>query len=38
MFSALYVFALSSDWLIGLSASVVISQSNSFGFGFITLN
>ena len=28
----LHVFALSSDWIIGLSASVVIGQSDYFGF------
>ena len=33
----LHVFALSSDWFIGLSASAVIGQSNYFGFGFTTL-
>ena len=26
-----------SDWLIGLSACVVIGQCNYFGFGFTTL-
>ena len=32
-------FASSSDWFIGLSASVVIyRQSNYFSFGFTTLN
>ena len=34
----LHVFALSSDWFIGLSTSVVIGQSDYFGFGFTTLN
>ena len=34
----LHVFALSSDWVIGLSAFLVIGQSNYFGFGFPTLN
>ena len=29
---------MSSDWLTGLSASLVIGQSNYFGFGFTTLN
>ena len=33
-----HVFASSSDWFIGLSASVVIGQSNYFGSGFTTLN
>ena len=33
----LHVFAASSDWFIGLSASVVIGQGNYFGFGFTTL-
>ena len=32
----LHVFASSSDWFIGLSASVVIGQSDNFGFGFTT--
>ena len=33
-------FASSSDWLIELSASFLIGQSNyfGFGFGFTTLN
>ena len=30
----LHVFALSSDWFFGLSASLVIGQSDYFGFGF----
>ena len=34
----LHLFASISDWFIELSASVVIGQSNSFGFGFTTLN
>ena len=34
----LHVFALSSDWFIGLFTTVVIGQSNYFGFGFATLN
>ena len=34
----LHAFALSSDWFIGLSASLVIGQSDYFGFGFTTLN
>ena len=33
----LHVFDSSSDWFIGLSASVVIGHSNYFGFGFTTL-
>ena len=33
----LHVFAWNSDWFIGLSASVLIGQSNDFGFGFATL-
>ena len=32
-----HVFALSSDWFIGLFTTVVIDQSNYFGFGFTTL-
>ena len=32
------VFALRSDWLMGLSASVVVGPSDYFGFGFTTLN
>ena len=32
------VFASSSDWFIGLLTTVVIGQSNYFGFGFTTLN
>ena len=34
----LLVFALSSHWLIGLSASFVIGKSSYFGFGFTTLS
>ena len=34
----LHVFALNSDWFIALFASVVIGQSNYFGFGFTTLD
>ena len=34
----LHVFALSSDWFIALFTSVVIGQSNDFGFGLTTLN
>ena len=30
----LHVFALNSDWFTALFASVVIGQSNCFGFGF----
>ena len=33
-----HVFASRSDWFIVLFTSVVISQSNYFGFGFTTLN
>ena len=33
----IYAFASSSDWFIALFASVVIGQSNSFGFGLNTL-
>ena len=33
----LHVFASSFDWFIGLSASIVIGQSNYFGFGFTTV-
>ena len=33
-----HIFASRSDWFIGLSASVVIGQSNYFGFGFTTLS
>ena len=33
-----HVFASSSDWFIGLFTTVVIGQSNYFGFGFTTLN
>ena len=32
-----HAFALSSDWLIAFSASVVIGHSNYFGFNFTTL-
>ena len=31
-----HVFASSSDWFIGLFTTVVIGQSNYFGFGFTT--
>ena len=34
----LHVFAVTCDWLIVLSVSVVIGQSNDFGFCFTTLN
>ena len=34
----LHVFASNSDWLVVLFTSVVIGQSNYFGFGFTTLN
>ena len=34
----LHVFALSFDWFIGLSASVVIGQSKYLGFRFMTRN
>ena len=34
----LHVFATGFDWLTGLPASLVIGQSNYFGFGFSTLN
>ena len=34
----LHVFASSSDWFIELFTTVVIGQSNYFGFGFATLN
>ena len=34
----LHVFASSSDWFIALFTTVVISQSNNFGFGLTTLN
>ena len=33
-----FVFALRFDWFTGLSVSFVIGQSDSFGFGFTTLN
>ena len=33
----LHVLTSSSGWFIGLSASLVIGQSNYFGFGFTTL-
>ena len=32
-----HAFASSSDWFIGLFTTVVIGQSNIFGFGFTTL-
>ena len=32
------MFASSSDWFIGMTASVVIGQSDYLGLGFITLN
>ena len=32
------VFASSFDWFTGLCVSSVIGQSNSFGFGFTTIN
>ena len=34
----LHVFASSSDWFIGLFTTVVVGQSNYFGFGFTTLS
>ena len=34
----LHVFALSSDWFLVLFLSVVIGQSDCFGFGFTTFN
>ena len=34
----LHVFATSADWLIAVFESVVIGQSNYFGFGFTTLS
>lgn len=34
----LIVFALSSDWLNGLSAFEVVGQNNHFDFGLMTLN
>ena len=34
----LHAFASNSDWFIALFTSVVIGQSNYFGFGFTTLN
>ena len=34
----LQVFASSSDWLFVLFPSVLIGQSDYFGFGFTTLN
>ena len=34
----LHIFDSISDWFIALFASVVIGQSNYFGFGFTTLN
>ena len=33
--TALHVFALSFDWFIGLSVSVVIGQSNNLGFSLV---
>ena len=33
-----HVFALTSDWFIGLLTTDVIGQSNYFGFGITTLN
>ena len=33
----LHVLASSSDWFIGLFTTVVIGQSNYFGYGFTTL-
>ena len=32
-----HVFVSSSDWFTGLFTTVVIGQSNYFGFGFTTL-
>ena len=32
-----HVFALSSDWFVGLYTTVVTGQSSYFGFGFTTL-
>ena len=37
-FHRLHVFASNSDWYIALFPSVVIGQSNIFGFDFTTLN
>ena len=34
----LHLVTLSSDWFIGLSTSVVIGQTDYFGFGFTTLS
>ena len=34
----LHVFAWNSDWFIALFASVVIGQSDTFGFGFKALD
>ena len=36
--SLICVFASNYDWFIVLCVSVVIGQSNHFGFGFTTLN
>ena len=36
--SHMFSCATSSDWFIGLSASVVIGQSNYFGFALMTLD
>ena len=33
----LHLFALSSDWLVGLFVSLVIGQRNYFGCGFSTV-
>ena len=33
----LHVFALSSDWFIGLCVSLVIGQNDYFGFSFMYL-
>ena len=38
MRSKINVTVLKSDLFVGMSASVVICQSNYFGFGFTTLN
>ena len=37
-YQPIHVFALSCDWFIGLSVSVVIGQSDYFAFGLTTLN
>ena len=34
----LLIFALSSDWLLGIFPFVLIGRSDYFGFGFTTLN